>query len=619
MTRHTAAVALVFSALLAPLGGCLIDGGLSKGPEVEDNAGASGQAGSAGGGGASGTGGTSGGSGTGGTGGVAGNGGTAGISGSGGTGGTSSVSEPRMRIAQLIPDATPARLCVRSTGTGDFSEVSVPGSSSISANSVTPYIEMAAGTYDLRLVTKDQTDCTGTPLVVWTAQNLGNETATTFVATGTVDGSDGYLLKASRLQDQTAAPASGSTVRAVNAALTNPQDLRLTTYAGYSDAAPSATGFRTLFPRIKSSNLIADVDSSSDPPIDALGYANNAWTQEPISIEVRLADFDGSDDTEIVAEPSLSMTGKAASLFVVASTEASSGFAAIKCIDGSTDQSEVGKCVTQPILVNNEIPAVAGLLPAPHAVVRVENLTSSPAKDHLVICVRPQTGQWLPGLDQAAATSLDYAHELEIQKTPGPILVRHLSSGSTSCDTPGAEILVPLEAGTSFSIPLIGIDDGEGLTPVLLNRDTAGLNGQSWVRVVNALVGQSTFDLQAANTSSSLISGVPYGGVSPNVSDGYASITPPTNLGLNTDVDASADYLATPAVTLNASSSYTVWVVGRLSDQQGYPVSMLVCETSSGLSSCTLHGTVMTPLAIPVSPEISTRVAERGTLRCKRR
>jgi hypothetical protein len=105
-------------------------------------------------------------------------------------GGDASATAPaRVRIAHLSPDAPRVDVCLAAAGTGRFGAPVLEGAgggTGLAYGEVTRYVEVAAGSYDVRVVAAAAADCT-TPAVPDTAGvAVGAGRAYTVAATGLV-------------------------------------------------------------------------------------------------------------------------------------------------------------------------------------------------------------------------------------------------------------------------------------------------------------------------------------------------------------------------------------------------------------------------------------------------
>jgi hypothetical protein len=134
---------------------------------------------------------------------------------------TATASPVQLRVAHLSPDAPAVDVCLAPAGTGRFTGPVLEqagGATGLSYAQVTRYLDVAAGTYDVRILAATAADCASPVVPDTTGATLPAGAAITVAATGLAApgaGQPGFALVP--LVDETQVAAGKAKVRFVHA------------------------------------------------------------------------------------------------------------------------------------------------------------------------------------------------------------------------------------------------------------------------------------------------------------------------------------------------------------------------------------------------------------------
>ena len=237
----------------------------------------------------------------------------------------------QVRVAHLSPDAPAVDVCLAPAGTGDFTgpvleQAGGPGG--LAYAQATRYLEVAAGTYDVRVVAATAVDC-ASPVVPDTAgATLPGDAAVTIAATGLVapgEGQPGFALVP--LVDDPEAAAGRAKVRFVHASSgTPPVDV----------GAGTGESFTPLFTAVP----FAGVDDDRAPA----GYLE----ADPLDGVTLSARATGTTADALVVPGVTLPAGAVVTVFAIGLLGGDPPLAALVCPDDTSETALLSECALAP-------------------------------------------------------------------------------------------------------------------------------------------------------------------------------------------------------------------------------------------------------------------------------
>jgi hypothetical protein len=237
----------------------------------------------------------------------------------------------QLRVAHLSPDAPAVDVCLAPAGTGDFTGPVLEqagGSGGLSYAQATRYLDLAAGTYDVRVVAATAVNC-ASPVVPDTGgATLPEGSAVTIAATGLVapgDGQPGFALVP--LVDETRVAAARAKVRFVHTSSgTPPVDV----------GAGSGESFTPLFTAVP----FAAVDTDLAPA----GYLET----EPLDGVTISARATGTTADALVVPGVTLPAGAIVTVFAIGLLGGDPPLAALVCADDTAETALLSSCALAP-------------------------------------------------------------------------------------------------------------------------------------------------------------------------------------------------------------------------------------------------------------------------------
>jgi hypothetical protein len=237
----------------------------------------------------------------------------------------------RLRVAHLSPDAPAVDVCLAAAGSGLFTGpvlAQAGAAAGLAYGQATRYLDVAAGTYDVRIVAAAAVDCTS-PIVPDTAgASLPGGRAVTVAATGLAApaaGQPSFALVP--LVDETQVAAGKAKVRFVHASPgTPPVDV----------GAGAGASFTPLFTAVP----FGAVDADRAPA----GYLET----DPLSGATISARATGTT-ADALAIPGVTLpAGAIVTVFAVGVLGGDPGLAALVCADDTGEQALLSDCALLP-------------------------------------------------------------------------------------------------------------------------------------------------------------------------------------------------------------------------------------------------------------------------------
>jgi hypothetical protein len=237
----------------------------------------------------------------------------------------------KLRIAHLSPDAPSVDVCLAAAGSGQFSGPvleSVGGASGLAYGQATRYLDVDAGSYDVRIVAATATNC-ATPVVPdTTGVTLPAGATLTVAATGLAapaSGQPGFAL--TPLVDETSVAAGRAKVRFVHASPGTP---------AVDVGAGSGSSFTPLFTSVP----FREVDTDAGPN----GYLDTA----PLANATVSARATGTTTDALVLSGVNLPAETIATVFAVGLLGGAPPLSALVCADDTTATSLLSTCAVLP-------------------------------------------------------------------------------------------------------------------------------------------------------------------------------------------------------------------------------------------------------------------------------
>lgn len=237
----------------------------------------------------------------------------------------------QVRVAHLSPDAPPVDVCLAPAGSGSFTGPVLEqagGAAGLSYGQATRYLEVAAGTYDVRVVTATATDCASPIVPDTTGATLPEGRAITVAATGlAAPGADQPGFALVPLVDETEVADGKAKVRFVHASPgTPPVDV----------GVGSGESFTPLFTAVP----FGEVDADRAPA----GYLET----DPLSDATLSARATGTSEDALVVPGVALPAGAIATVFAVGLLGGDPPLAALVCADDTAATSLLSECALVP-------------------------------------------------------------------------------------------------------------------------------------------------------------------------------------------------------------------------------------------------------------------------------
>jgi hypothetical protein len=237
----------------------------------------------------------------------------------------------QLRVAHLSTDAPAVDVCLAPAGTADFTGPVLEqagGSGGLSYPQATRYLDLAAGTYDVRVVAATAVDC-ASPIVPDTAgATLPEGSVVTIAATGLVapgESQPGFALVP--LVDETQVGADKAKVRFVHASPGAPP---------VDVGAGSGESFTPLFTAVP----FAGVDAELAPA----GYLEI----EPLDGVTISARATGTTADALVVEGVTVPAGAVVTVFAIGLVGGDPPLAALVCADDTAETALLSNCALAP-------------------------------------------------------------------------------------------------------------------------------------------------------------------------------------------------------------------------------------------------------------------------------
>jgi hypothetical protein len=237
----------------------------------------------------------------------------------------------RLRVAHLSPDAPAVDVCLAAAGTGRFDGPvleAAGGTAGLEYGQVTRYLDVDAGTYDVRVVAASASDCAMPIVPDTTGVTLGGERALTVAATGLAApaaGEPGFALVP--FVDDAQVAAGKAKVRFIHASPGTP---------AVDVGAGSGDGFTPLFTAVEFSEI--------DEALGPTGYLET----EPLSDVTLSARATGTSEDALVVEGASLPAGAIITVFATGLLGGDPPLAALVCSDDSAATALLSRCAFAP-------------------------------------------------------------------------------------------------------------------------------------------------------------------------------------------------------------------------------------------------------------------------------
>jgi len=481
-----------------------------------------------------------------------------------------------VRVAHLSPDAPAVDFCLAAAGTGEFAGpvlAGAGGGDGLAYTQVTRYLDVPAGTYDVRLVAPGAADC---------ARSLGNlpdvtdlpaldaGVSVTIAAEGLLAGGPEPFALRAYIDDVVANPDHAK-LRFIHASPGTPAvDLGL---GGGATFAP-------VFENIPYAGIAADGGYITTPPFSGAELSARAT---------------GSTTDVIAIKPAALDAGTITTAFAIGRLgDATTPLRVLVCADRAATDDLLTPCT------------VAGAAPE-RARVRVAHLSpDAPAVD---VCLAPAGGAFDQPLLAALGDRLGLAYPQVtryVELPLGTYDIRVIAATDLSCDNPVVPDTRNVELAPNLTATIAAIGDLErsgmaiadpGFRLAVFPDATSVPAGKLALRFIHASPGTPNVDvgLGAGSSFLRLFGNVEFGkfavhgGIDPI---GYLETNPFTSTVSARATGATTDAIVIHGVSIGAGTLATAFAIGGKSGQATNPLRVLLCDdtadTGTLLSACTV-------------------------------
>lgn len=256
------------------------------------------------------------------------------------TGGDLAAGTARVRVAHLSPNAPPIDVCVAARGSTSFMgpvlKAAGVAATGLAYSQVTKYLDLPAGTYDVRVVAGAATSCATGLFESTTLPALGAGASYTVAGIGFFGGDLGANQFALRAYvDTAAADPANVKLRFVHA---SPDTPPVTVGLG------SGAAFMPVFTNVSYPNA----GTSTTPASDANGFITIPPPGAPPVISARLVGM--NTDALTITLPVAPPAGTIASAFAIGTSSGASSNAlkVLACVDNAPATSALATCFVLP-------------------------------------------------------------------------------------------------------------------------------------------------------------------------------------------------------------------------------------------------------------------------------
>jgi hypothetical protein len=488
--------------------------------------------------------------------------------------------EAHVRVAHLSPDAPAVDFCLAAHGTTTFTGpvlASKGGSTGISYPSVTEYLAVPAGQYDVRIVAPGSTSCATSLASLPDFTDLPALPAgasATIAAEGDVTSgaTNPFALKA-YIDDATVASGKAS-LRFVHASPGTPAvDVGLS----------GGVLFTPLFTNVAFGAI------GTGGSLDANGYlVTTPFTSAEISARAH-----GSLTDALSIDGAALPAGAIATAFAIGTIgDTAHPLAVLLCVDNGTPSGILSSC------------SVVGATPK-RANVRVAHLSpDAPAVD---VCITP-TGTAFSGKpilgSLGDASGISYPSvTVYVQLPVAAYDLRVVAAGAADCSTKAIPDTtnVAVTNGLDATVAALGDFTVAGSDPAIALKvfvdDPTVAATSTALRFIHASPGTPAVDVGTGSAAafSAIFTDVSFGNVGTGGtidSNGYFVTTPITGATISARAHgASTDAIVVPNVSLPAAQITTAFAIGGKTGDTAHPLAVFVCDdnaaTSGLLTTCT--------------------------------
>lgn len=488
-----------------------------------------------------------------------------------GTGGTNSggpqESSTYLRIANFASDQQGIAICWRHVSAPNYQLLTTTNWPVVlAAPQVTAYVALPVGTYDFR-VTTEEGDCNNV-LAEKTFLTLGANAFTTF-AVG-VAPKDSTVSRLSVLNEHSSPSTSAPRLRLVNVNYANMVSLDLTTYMGWTDEAPSPTGFRRLIQGAGHKGAIAKPIDDNAYNIDDMGYINWVTSNLPggTGFELRDSDRVGNRLTVRSDETMGLSAGQDATMFVY--SESDGTIKVLMSQDGASAKFSQTTREMNIIKDDEQSPhAIEGVLPAPNGSQSVFVAQGQCRKAVRDLCAKPVTGEWRSDESQKIAQNVkENEISAEAQRIPADYYSFKWVSPGEHCAT-GVEAILPEIVESGANLTRVSYCEKDIEKENVLGNDTTKPNGLARIRFVHLLEGLDAAELHThVGVEMKLISSAPFGGgptlLANSETSQWGIVDVVAGDHLFSTNDESNAIETESSVSLKAGRRYSLYLVGNL-------------------------------------------------------
>ncbi|MGA7118736.1 MAG: DUF4397 domain-containing protein [Polyangiaceae bacterium] len=476
-----------------------------------------------------------------------------------------------VRVAHLSPDAPAVDFCIAAHGTTSFSGPVLKGASltaGISYPSVTEYLPVPPGQYDVRLVAPNAADCStslaGLPDFK-SLPALPANASVTIAAEGQVSADAGVPFGLTAYVDDATAPAGKASLRFVHASPGTPP-VDVGTSAGAT--------FSAVF-----SDVAFGAVAAAAGPIDANGYLQTA----PLS-DVELSARAHGAQTDVLVIPSASLpAGAVATAFAIGKLgNTKTPLEVLLCVDNAAPTAGLSSCSQVGDSLSH---------------LRVAHLSpDAPAVD---VCLKSHASATWPAKpllnSLGASAGLSYPQVTTYVDVPVDAYdVRIVLATATDCSAGAVPDTsnVQVTAGLSATVAAIGDLTVAGSDPAFSLKvfpdDRTVDPAKAKLRFIHASPSTPAVDVGVGTGASfmKLFADVAFGataaaGASIDA-DGYLSTAPVSGVNVTARVaNATTDALTVPGISLPAGTIATTFAIGGKTGQATNPLQVLICTDSA--------------------------------------
>ncbi len=497
-----------------------------------------------------------------------------------GSAATDAAAAALVRVAHLSPDAPAVDFCIAAHGTTSFSGPVLKGASltaGLSYPSVTQYLPVPAGQYDVRLVAPNAADCHTSLAGLADFKSLPALPAgasVTIAAEGDVAADAGVPFGLTAYVDDTTAPAGKASLRFVHASPgTPPVDV--------------GTGAGATFTAVFSDVAFGAVAAAAGP-IDANGYLQTA----PLTGVELSARAHGSQTDALVIPSATLPAGAVATAFAVGELgNTKTPLAVLLCVDSAAPSGGLSSCS----LVGDSL-----------AHLRVAHLSpDAPAVD---VCVKSHSSMTWPAKpllnSLGSTTGLNYPQVTTYVSLPVDAYdVRIVVATATDCSTSAVPDTnnVAVAAGLYATVAATGDLTVAGTDPAFALKvfpdDRAVVTGMAKLRFIHASPSTPAVDVGVGTGASfmKLFADVAFGSTAAAGgaidANGYLETAPVSDVNVTARIaNAATDALTVPGISLPAGAIATAFAIGAKTGQATNPLQVLLCTDSAPanglLASC---------------------------------